>query len=148
MTGPVVYVAHPQSTYGTSWEAECLQAIANALPDAELVNPRDLFESNDEWKRRGPIVIADVDMVVVFADACSWVGLGVMTEMALAVAHGRPVLFLSLRNGVLCTNAGIREPHDRPFPTTPQATMLMFRRYARLHPDLTSAIQPLGREES
>lgn len=140
MTSPV-YVAHPQSTYGTSRESECLQAIANALPDAELVNPRDLFESNDDWKRRGPIVIADVDMVVVFADACCWVGLGVMTEMALAVAHGKPVLFLSLRYGVLCTKVGFREPHDRPFPRTPQATTLMFRRFARLHPDLSSVIQ-------
>lgn len=89
MTSPV-YVAHPQSTYGTSWEADCLQAIANAFPDAELVNPRDLFESNDDRKRRGPIVIADVDMVVVFTDARSWVGLGVLTEMALAVAHRKP----------------------------------------------------------
>ena len=147
MSGPV-YVAHPQSTYGTSWEADCLDAIANALPDADLVNPRDLFESNDDWKRRSPIVIADVDMVVVFTDARSWVGLGVMTEMALAVAHGKPVLFLYPLYGVLCTKAGIREPHDRPFPTTPQATTLMFRRFARLHPDLTSVIQPLGREEA
>ena len=141
MSAPVVYVAHPQSTYGTKWEADCLQAVVNALPDAELVNPAGLFESNEDWRRKGPIVLANVDKVVVFTDARGWIGLGVVTEIVLATALGKPVLFLYPRYGVLCTRARIREPHDRPFPRTPQAVTRMFRRFARLHPDLMSAMQ-------
>ena len=91
-----VYVAHPKVTYGSAWETTCLAAIATALPDAELMNPVDLFESNEHWRRKNLIVLGEADLIVVFGDEKGWIGMGTFSEIGAAAAMGKTVLYLDL----------------------------------------------------
>ncbi len=88
------YVASPVGTYRTERYDRMLARIAARFPDGELVPARGLFASNDDWRRRWPVILGTVDALCVFTDEAGWIGLGVWTEVRDATIRNLPVVVL------------------------------------------------------
>lgn len=86
-----VYVASSLSTYNTPEYERNLQRIAELLPKAEILAPRDLFTSHADWLEKWPGIVSQIDALVFFEDAGGYIGYGVWTELNDAVAHGIPI---------------------------------------------------------
>jgi len=129
-----VFVAHPKSTYGTGWEADCMASISAQLPKAVLFNPGEIFDSSKQWRSGYRRLLASCQLVVVFADQHGWIGLGTFTEIGVASAAGLEIRYLDPKSQELCDRAVIREPPWRTMPRTPPAVVKMLREFARLRP--------------
>lgn len=112
--GPLVYVAHPMTSYGTDHEARALAALARLLPDVELVNPATRYGSNVDWLTDWPRLVRSLAGLVVVADEHGTVGAGVLREVTDCLFRGVPLAVLDGR-GRLRELAGLDllTPEDR-----------------------------------
>ena len=86
---PRVYVAHPQTAYGTTYGADQIAALAKALPHAELVDPEAArWATNADWLRDWPVILGSLSGLVVFADRAGTIGTGCLRELVDAVMVG------------------------------------------------------------
>lgn len=88
-----VYVASPITTYQTPRYDLKLTLIAQHFPRAEILQPRDLFHSTADWRRRWPRILPTLTDLVFFAETDRTIGLGVWSELQDA-AGCIPVWFL------------------------------------------------------
>jgi hypothetical protein len=98
---PRVYVAHPIATYGTSWSARGIEAVARAWPDAEVIDPAVCFDSNEAWLDVWPQLVATLSALVVVGDEQGRIGAGCLREIADAILWSVPTYTLAERRGVL-----------------------------------------------
>ena len=90
-----LYAAHPVSCYGSAYEARQLAALRQQFPDAELLNPAATFGSDEQWLKHWPALLAELDLVAVFADESGAIGAGVLLEVADAIGRGLPLVALN-----------------------------------------------------
>jgi len=90
-----VYVASSLSTYSTPRYARELERIRAFFPHADILPARDLFRSNDDWRRRWPELLTTLQAVVFFADDDGYIGYGVWTELTDALDQNIPVRYLT-----------------------------------------------------
>jgi len=106
---PLVYVAHPVTTYGTPHERAVLDRLAVVLRQAELIDPSTLYASTDEWLADWPRMVVTIDALVLFSEPDGTVGAGCLREMAEVWGWGLPV--------ALFDDTGLREVRSvRVFP--------------------------------
>jgi hypothetical protein len=113
----LVYIAHPISTYGSSWSARCIEAVERAWPDAEVIDPAMWFDSNEAWLNDWPHLVATLSALVVVGDEQGRIGAGCLREIADAILWSVPTYTLAERRGVLgqAVLCGMTLP-ERPSP--------------------------------
>jgi hypothetical protein len=98
---PLVYAAHPKSTYRTPWARAHIGRLRELLPAAEVIDPEDsAWLSDADWLERWPMLLGRLSEVVVFAARDNTVGAGCLREVADAIAYGVPVAALDLGRGL------------------------------------------------
>ncbi len=90
-----VYVASPITTYRTPRYDLKLVLIAQHFPRAEILQPRHLFQSTADWRRRWPRILPTLTDLVFFAETDRTIGLGVWSEPDQDAARCVPVWFLA-----------------------------------------------------
>ena len=93
-TAPLVYAAHPVTTYGTDRERDALDRISDLVAPAQIVNPAVRYRSNADWLADWPGLPPTLSGLVVFADADGTVGAGCLRELTDAWRLGIPTAFL------------------------------------------------------
>ena len=89
---PKVYVAHPQTSYQSTYAADQIAALTRALPHAKLVDPEAARWATDaDWLRDWPGVLGSLSGLVVFADRAGTIGVGCLRELTDAVMVGLPL---------------------------------------------------------
>ena len=126
MKAPRVYLAHPQVSYGTVRERECVAALRRLLPGWDLYNPSGRYRTDTGWLRSWPRVLASLDALVVFGTREGVIGCGCLRELADVERRGLPVAVLD-RNCRPCRFGGFAL-------TGPQSIYLTPRRAAGLIP--------------
>jgi len=94
-----IYLASPIATYSTQRYDRRLATVRRRFADADILEPRLLFDSNSAWKAIWPALLPTLDLVVFFADTDCSVGRGVFAEIQDARTLGVPVLYLADRAG-------------------------------------------------
>ncbi len=115
MTRRRVYVAHPQISYGTARERDCLAALRAVLPEAELYDPAGRYRTDAGWLRAWPRVLPTLSGLVVFGTRDGVVGVGCLQEIAEARGTGLPVAMLDHRCRAR-SYAGLALPTRAPTP--------------------------------
>jgi hypothetical protein len=110
-----VYVAHPQISYGTARERDCLAALARILPGVDLYDPAGRYSTDVGWLRAWPRVLSTLDALVVFGTRDGVVGVGCLREIADARGVGLPVAILD-HHCRARTYAGLAFPTRAPTP--------------------------------
>lgn len=106
-----VYAARPMTAYYTDLDGRQLAALARHFPKATVLDPAELFESNEEWLAEWPGILDRLDLLVLWADADGMVGAGVLREVADAVAARLPVVCID-RHGLLRAFGGVWTGND------------------------------------
>ena len=91
---PLVYAAHPVTSYGTDVERRALDVIASWVPGARVIDPAIRYRDTAEWLDDWPILAPTLAALVVFGDGDATVGTGCLSELADAWRHGIPVAML------------------------------------------------------
>lgn len=91
---PLVYVAHPVTTYGTTDERDTLARLAVLLPDVELVDPSTRYENTAEWLADWPRLVFTIDALVLFTEPNRTIGAGCLRELAESMGWGIPIALL------------------------------------------------------
>lgn len=91
-----IYVACPKACFWSARYERIVSGLRLRLPAADLREPRLMFSSDNDWRRRWPGVLASIDALVVFgsptrAHDLQVVGHGVAAEVANALAAKVPV---------------------------------------------------------
>ncbi|HXY27311.1 MAG TPA: hypothetical protein VEH82_03450 [Acidimicrobiales bacterium] len=73
---PLIYAAHPMTTYGTPREARALARIAELAPHAEIVNPAARYRDSAHWQADWPRLLAHLSGLVVFGTGAGPSGRG------------------------------------------------------------------------
>jgi hypothetical protein len=110
-----IYVAHPQISYGTARERDCLAALRGLLPDVDLYDPAGRYSTDAGWLRAWPRVLPTISGLVVFGTRDGVVGVGCLREIAEARGTGLPVAMLDHRCRAR-TYAGLTLPARAPTP--------------------------------
>ena len=92
-----MYVAHPQISYGTARERDCLAALRAVLPEAELYDPAGRYRTDAGWLRAWPRVLPTISGLVVFGTRGGVIGIGCLREIADACRAGLPIAMLDHR---------------------------------------------------
>jgi hypothetical protein len=95
-----IYAARAMTSYGTAHDRRQFDALARHFPSAELLDPAGMFTSNCDWLGRWPGVLAGLDVLAVFGDEHGYIGAGVLSEVAGAIAQGVPVVALDEEGGL------------------------------------------------
>ena len=104
---PLVYAAHPMTTYGTPREARALARLAELAPYAEIIDPANRYANNEEWRADWPRLLPLLAALIVFGDRGGAIGTGCLHELTDAWWRGIPVAMLDDQGG--CRHvAGIR----------------------------------------
>ena len=101
-----VYAARPMTCYGTDLDRRQFARVADAFPDAEVLDPASMFDTNEQWLAAWPEVLASLDLLVLWADEDGFVGAGVLKELVDAIAARVPVVALD-HEGTLRTFGGL-----------------------------------------
>jgi hypothetical protein len=117
-----VYVAHPQISYGTARERDCLAALARILPGVDLYDPAGRYSTDVGWLRAWPRVLPTLSGFVVFGTRDGIVGIGCLREIADARQADLPVAILDQRCRAR-TYAGLVLPARAP--TSRRAAVLV-----------------------
>ncbi len=91
---PLVYAAHPVTTYGSELERRALDRIAKLAPGAKIINPAERYWSSADWLSDWPHLLPTLSALVVFGDEDGAVGTGCIHELADAWFRGLPVSML------------------------------------------------------
>ncbi|MHB1774989.1 MAG: hypothetical protein ACYCU7_03215 [Acidimicrobiales bacterium] len=70
------------TTYGTDRETSALAALAELLPDVELVNPAGRYPTANSWLQSWPRLVVTLSGLVVFGDHDGTIGAGCVKELA------------------------------------------------------------------
>ena len=105
--GPVVYAAHPVTTYGTDLERTALARLAELLPGATVIDPCDRYRDAEHWLEDWPALLPTLSALIVFGAPDATVGTGCLHELADAWWCGMPVAMLD-RAGALRHLVGLR----------------------------------------
>jgi hypothetical protein len=97
-----IYGARPVTAYGSDLDARQLAALARHFPEATVLDPAELFESNEEWLVEWPGILARLDLLAVWADTDSIIGAGVLKELSDAIGAFVPVVVLDRRGRLRC----------------------------------------------
>lgn len=98
MTRPELYFAHSMSDYGTEWEREAVERIAERFPGHEVINPnRPDFDAACKREGFGFFTrrVRQCDMVVWSGFPDGWTGSGVAKEVEVFAQRGRPTFRLT-----------------------------------------------------
>lgn len=88
---PHLYIAHPLTSYGTAHERACLDAIADAFREWQVIDPATRYASTGEWLAGWPKLLPTLNGLVLFADERGTVGAGCLREIADALVLGVPI---------------------------------------------------------
>jgi len=99
-TAPLVYAAHPVTTYGTDRERDSLARIGCLVAPAQVVNPAAHYQSNADWLSDWPGLLPILSGMVVFADADGTIGTGCLRELSDAWCVGLHVALLDDRGAL------------------------------------------------
>jgi hypothetical protein len=91
---PLVYAAHPITSYGTPHERAALRAIRQLLPGARVLDPSVLYVSPSHWLTEWPTLAPTLRLVVLFGDETGSIGAGCLREVADALCLDVAVLVL------------------------------------------------------
>lgn len=91
---PLIYVAHPVTTYGTDHARDTLKRLGLLLSGAELIDPAARYADMAEWLEEWPRLVATIDALVLFAEPNGTVGAGCLRELAESWGWGLPVALL------------------------------------------------------
>jgi hypothetical protein len=91
---PIVYAAHPMTTYGTAIEAFALGRISELVPGATVVNPATRYVDSVHWQTDWPRLLPTLSCLVVFGDEDGSIGTGCLKELANAWWLDIPVAML------------------------------------------------------
>jgi hypothetical protein len=97
---PLVYVAHPLTTYGTPLEREALDLLGALLPDVALVNPATRYVDSAHWLDDWPDLVAMLFGLVVVPDPDGTIGAGCLRELTDAWRTDVPVALLDGRQQI------------------------------------------------
>jgi len=97
------YLASPLPTYGTARYDRILQLICAMYPNEQILEPRLLFASHEDWRARCPGVLGRVARVVFFANDDGSLGAGVVRELHDARWHNVPIAFASDDGALMST---------------------------------------------
>lgn len=97
-----VYLAAPIYTYKTPRYEQALAWVHRQFPHVRVVNARDAFLSNADWRARWPLLLDHMHTLVFIADESGFIGKGVWQEVTDARACGLLVLWLGY-DGMLRT---------------------------------------------
>ena len=101
-----LYAARPMTCYSTDLDRRQLARVADAFPDAEVLDPASMFDTNEQWLAAWPEVLASLDLLVLWADEAGFIGAGVLKELTDAIAARVPVAALD-REAKLRTIGGV-----------------------------------------
>jgi hypothetical protein len=91
---PLVYAAHPMTSYGTPHERRALAAIRAALPRTRVIDPSIHYASARQWLEEWPSLATQLSSLVVFGDETSAIGAGFVREVADALCLDLPIAVL------------------------------------------------------
>ena len=91
---PLVYAAHPMTTYGTPREARALARMAELVPDTRIINPATRYRNTSHWQLDWPRLIPQMTALIVFCDKDGAIGTGCLHELTDAWYDGIPVAML------------------------------------------------------
>lgn len=78
---PLVYVAHPVTTYGTARERKLLARVADHLAPAQVIDPAVRYRSRAHWLDDWPRLVGSISGLVVFTDVDGTIGAGCLGEL-------------------------------------------------------------------
>ncbi len=76
-----VYVAAPLVAFDSPRYREAIRTLRRLLPDVDLIEAKQLFRNTQDWKRRWPRVLREIDHLVFVADSDRTIGAGVFQEL-------------------------------------------------------------------
>ena len=91
---PLVYAAHPMTSYGSQHERAALKAIRRLLPNVRVLDPSSLYVSPGHWLAEWPTLAPTLRLIVLFGDETGSIGAGCIREVADALCLGVAVLVL------------------------------------------------------
>ncbi|MGA8725559.1 MAG: hypothetical protein WB565_10990 [Acidimicrobiales bacterium] len=79
---PLVYAAHPVTTYGTELERMAIKRIARLAREAEVINPATRYVDGAHREADWPRLVEGLSAVVVFGDEDCAIGAGCLKGLA------------------------------------------------------------------
>lgn len=76
-----LYVACSMGMYETPEYDLYLSRIRADYPEYEILEPKKIYHSNEEWLKGWRVLHTDIDMLVFFADTQGYIGSGVHLEI-------------------------------------------------------------------
>jgi len=89
-----VYVAAPKPMFRTRRYEDRLIQLKAALPNAHLLEARELYSNNADWRRGWPHLSREIDALVFFISSDRWIGRGVWHEVMDARLRSLPIHLL------------------------------------------------------
>ena len=78
---PLIYAAHPMTTYGTDLERAALARIGELVPTAKVVDPAVRYRDSAHWLIDWPKLLPTLAALVVFGDVDGTIGTGCLHEL-------------------------------------------------------------------
>ena len=104
---PLIYAAHPMTTYGTDLERAALARIGELVPTAKVVDPAVRYRDSAHWLIDWPKLLPTLAALVVFGDVDGTIGTGCLHELVDAWWQGVPVGMLD-DQGLVRRVSGLR----------------------------------------
>jgi hypothetical protein len=93
-SAPLVYAAHPVTTYGTDREQDALARIGYFAAPTQVIDPATRYRSTEDWLADWPELLSTLSGLIVFADADGTIGAGCLRELTDAWRLGIPAALL------------------------------------------------------
>lgn len=96
-----VYFSAPRLVFRTQLYRRALDAVRTHWPHTQIVESRHAFVDVDDWRRRWPLVLSSIRVLVFVTDSAGYIGRGVWHEINEAESAGVPVLLVNAFTGGL-----------------------------------------------
>jgi hypothetical protein len=99
--GGYVYFSAPRLVFGNQSYRRALDAVRTHWPHAQIVESRHTFVNVADWRRRWPLLLSSIRVLVFATDSAWYIGRGVWREINEAESAGVPVLLVDAVTGRL-----------------------------------------------
>ena len=96
-----VYIAAPISSFGSPRYERMLGQLREALPEAEMVEARRAFRSNEHWRSHWPEILAGINRLAFLTADDGTIGAGVFQELMDARFAGLTVELITDEGSLL-----------------------------------------------
>lgn len=90
-----IYFAAPMLIYDDDWYNLALARICESFSNCNIIPPKHLFQSNEDWQHKWPDLLNSVDMIIFTSDELGFIGRGTYVEIMSGLNKGIPILYLT-----------------------------------------------------